>query len=257
MSDVTAKSAAAPPHAKRAAQPGETADAGEPHDPLCQRMLALINEQRAVYSIPPLELDPRLSLIAQAHCADMAQRGFLEPVSPEGRDAASRAQEVNYTSRVYQLVGEGTGPDEALAGWVANAAYRAQLISEANRGLGVGRCGRKWAVVLGALAVAGRPVPAQQPEAPQGELLRLVNRQRAETKAPPLRLHLELERAALAHAADMAAKSFVAYDHPGVPGLSLRVKESGYRGRIFQVVTKGQTNAEAVLKLFLARSLLE
>jgi uncharacterized protein YkwD len=78
----------------------------------------------------------------------------------------------------------------------------------------------------------------------------LINKLRGESKLPLLTAHPGLQAVASGHAADMTAKGFLAYDHPGCLGVAGRVRELGYRGRFFPAITKGPTTAEAVFKLF-------
>jgi len=61
-----------------------------------------------------------------------------------------------------------------------------------------------------------------------------------------------LEQIVEGHVADMVGKNFLAYEQAGSLGIAARIKDSGYRGRTFPAITKGQTHAAAVFKLFLS-----
>lgn len=219
-------------------------------DPLRGQLLELVNKHRASYSIPPVELNPQLNYVAQKHCLDMANRGYFGGASPEGKDVTQRAAEVDYKARVCDFLAEAPTPEEALAKWTGNAALNSQLLNAENRCMGAGLFAGKWVMILGLPAATAVVVQKSASEL-KSDLGSLVNVQRGDAKAPPLRWNPTLEQIVEGHAADMAAKNFLAYEHPGVLGITGRIKESGYKGRVFPAITKGQTSADAVLKLFL------
>ena len=226
---------------------------GQPDDEISDairaEMMDLLNGLRAKYKIPPVELQRQLNYIAQMHCLDMSKRVFFDHVNPDKKDVAQRAQDVDYHSRVYELLGEGETAEEVFESWAENGAFRSQLTSDGNKFLGVGMFGAKWTLVLGH-PIAEKP-PEKTPVELRGELTKLLASERANAKLPVLRENPFFQQIVEGHAADMAAKNFLAYEYPGVPGIPGRVKEAGYKGRFFPAITKGQGSADAVMKLFL------
>lgn len=220
-------------------------------DALRERMLEIINEPRKRYSMPLLELNRQLNYIAQMHSLDMSSRKFFDHVNPDGKKAEQRAVEAGYTAYVFELLSEQPLPEEAFAKWNAVPAFRSELVSERYRCLGVGLFAGKWTVVLGYPPATSNAPPPKDPTELGNELFALLNEQRAAAKTVSLKSHPGLAQVVQGHAADMAAKNFLAYEHPGVPGIAARVKDSGYRGRVFPAITKGQRTADAVVKLFL------
>lgn len=221
-------------------------------DALRTEMLGLLNDLRGRYHIPPVELQRQLNYIAQMHCLDFSKRRFFDHVNPDDKDVGQRAKDVDYHSRVYELIGEGETPAEVFEKWAENGAFRSQLTNDNNKLLGVGMFEAKWVMVLG-LPVAEKSSgpPPKAPAELKADLSKQIAEQRTLAKLPPFREHPLLQAIVEGHAADMVAKNFLAYEHPGVPGIPGRVKESGYKGRIFPAITKGQGSAEAVMKLFL------
>jgi len=55
------------------------------------RVLDLINAERAQHRLKPLKINAKLSDLARAHSRDMARRGFFDHVNPEGQSPAQRA----------------------------------------------------------------------------------------------------------------------------------------------------------------------
>jgi uncharacterized protein YkwD len=55
-----------------------------------ERMLVLVNEERAKVGAPPLTIDPALTRSARAHSEDMWQRQYFAHVNPDGHDPFDR-----------------------------------------------------------------------------------------------------------------------------------------------------------------------
>jgi uncharacterized protein YkwD len=68
---------------------------------LTLRIHELINAERAVFKLPPLKIDEKLSGIARSHSEDMARRRFFDHVNPDGHDATARGRAAKYTCQQY------------------------------------------------------------------------------------------------------------------------------------------------------------
>ncbi|MFW6113481.1 MAG: CAP domain-containing protein [Actinomycetota bacterium] len=66
-------------------------------DNLAKMIHDLINEERTTKGLDALRWDEALSHIAAAHSRDMAERGYFDHVSPEGKDFSDRYREHGYT----------------------------------------------------------------------------------------------------------------------------------------------------------------
>lgn len=62
-------------------------------------MHELINQQRAIHSLPSLILDPAISEIARDHSEDMAARNYFAHVNPDGETPTDRAADAGYGCR--------------------------------------------------------------------------------------------------------------------------------------------------------------
>ncbi|MEO0559724.1 MAG: CAP domain-containing protein [Bacteroidota bacterium] len=80
--------------AEQLRQPG--APLVEPTE-LARRTHELVNTERALRRLRPLRWSPLLSRVAEQHSEDMAQRGFFDHVTPEGRLPSDRAVRANAT----------------------------------------------------------------------------------------------------------------------------------------------------------------
>ncbi|WP_167536327.1 CAP domain-containing protein [Streptomyces ficellus] len=105
-----------------------------------ERILALVNAERAKAGCRALRTDGRLQEAAQGHADDMAARGYYGHDSPEGRDAGDRMEAAGYT---WQTWGENIhrgvkSPTRAMRDWMASAGHRKNVVNCAFRDVGVG-----------------------------------------------------------------------------------------------------------------------
>ena len=129
----------------------------------------LVNEERALRQLRPLRWSPLLSQVAERHSRDMAQRGFFDHITPEGRRPSDRAIRANATcggqrsARVLEnlaqtwlfrrqtVVKEGIDQrvaydwrtqdeiaEESVTRWIRSASHRESLLNSVVRQQGVG-----------------------------------------------------------------------------------------------------------------------
>jgi uncharacterized protein YkwD len=122
------------------------ADSNTSHADLEARLHAEVNAVRTRRHLIPLERDPALDAVARAHSADMARRGYLDHVNPEGQNPVDRMLAAGIDG--FSLAAENTGltdrsdPNrEILQGWIASPVHRRNLHAPPfNRtGIGVSR----------------------------------------------------------------------------------------------------------------------
>ena len=108
--------------------------------------LCLLNAERRRRGLRPLRSDPRLRVAALRHSRDMADRRYLEHVSPEGTDHAVRIARAGYPLTERSLSGENlaTGEREAAApavivdGWMNSPGHRRNILRPEFREIGIG-----------------------------------------------------------------------------------------------------------------------
>lgn len=146
-----------------------------PLDPeqLALRIHELINREREKAALPPLTWSPELSGIAWRHSRDMAARGYLAHVNPEGETPTERGERVGYVCRrnegdsfveglaenlfqnhlyhsIHRLIIDGRGQtikeDKTLEeiavstvnGWMASEGHRQNILAAAYGATGIG-----------------------------------------------------------------------------------------------------------------------
>ena len=88
-------------------------------------------------------LEPRLAKVARSHSRDMAERGYFEHVSPEGRDVAERALRAGIR---YRRIGENIAFNlgarrparTAMEGWMESKGHRDNILEGRYTRTGVG-----------------------------------------------------------------------------------------------------------------------
>jgi len=146
-------------------------------------------------------------------------------------------------------------PSESAILQTLEASYCAVILDASYSEIGVyRRAGNIWIVVAQPFVVPG-PADAADVNA---QVLRLVNDARSQARScgnrqyravPPLKLSLKLERAALAHARDMAQHDVL--EHRGADGSrpADRVSRTGYRWRaVGENIAAGPRDAESVVR---------
>lgn len=104
-----------------------------------QRMLALINADRARFQLPPVALNEALTRMAQGHSDDMKAHGFFAHVSPTAGTLEDRAKAAGIPP---MSLGENIAISASLAeaedGLMASPAHRAMILDPLMTVVGIG-----------------------------------------------------------------------------------------------------------------------
>jgi uncharacterized protein YkwD len=104
-----------------------------------ERMLELVNAERASHGLRPLRPDPELTEVARDHSRDMLARGYFSHVAPEGDDAFARMRRANVR---FLTAGENLALAPTLAaahqGLMNSPGHRANLLRPQFGRVGVG-----------------------------------------------------------------------------------------------------------------------
>lgn len=138
------------------------ADQSEKPDPAAWELSAAINAVRLVEQRPLLDLNPQLTAAAEAHAADMAERGYFDHKDPDGRGLEHRLTKAGYRyALALETIAAGErDPHLVLAGWLESQEHKRSLLNWNVRDIGVAhlyyasdpalpRHRHYWVVVLG------------------------------------------------------------------------------------------------------------
>lgn len=104
-----------------------------------QRMLALVNEDRAAAGLPALAWDDRAAAVARGHSTEMLATGEVAHVSKTTGSASDRVKAAGIkTGAVLENIARAYGVAEAEEGLMNSPGHRANLMSKQVTHLGVG-----------------------------------------------------------------------------------------------------------------------
>ena len=104
-------------------------------------IFTLANAARAKKGQPPLQRDPHLDAVAQAHAIHMATDGFFEHKNPQGLDVFERIEAANcpdwWTAGENIAAGQ-RGPQEAHQSWMDSSGHKVNIRGEKYERIGIG-----------------------------------------------------------------------------------------------------------------------
>ncbi|MEU5208704.1 CAP domain-containing protein [Streptomyces sp. NPDC020742] len=105
-----------------------------------QKIVELVNAQRAQHGCGPLTVDARLQKAAQAHSDDMAARNYYEHNTPEGVDPGTRMTNAGFAwqSWAENIFKSPKDPATAMDGWMKSPGHRDNILNCSYKSTGVG-----------------------------------------------------------------------------------------------------------------------
>ena len=226
-----------------------------------QWALKRINLFRAQHGLEPLAMEARLAMASQRHAEDMASNGFFSDNGSDGSSLEIRVRRAGYPYRqvAEQLALGYPGFDSVVDMWMQRAASRRTLLSPNLVEAGIGyastnliiegkRFDHFWVLIL------GEPTRAAESDW-QRQVLERVNIFRSQYGLRPLGIDQRLNKAAQAHASDMAYSDY--FDHVAPDGSSAgeRARRFGYPWRrIRENIAAGQATPREVVEGWITSS---
>ncbi|MEV7188873.1 CAP domain-containing protein [Kitasatospora sp. NPDC093102] len=105
-----------------------------------QKVVDLVNVERAKAGCGPVSAEPRLASAAQSHSDDMADRNFFDHASPEGYHADHRIEAAGYSWSTWgENIARGQkDPAAVMSSWMNSPGHRANILNCSFKQLGVG-----------------------------------------------------------------------------------------------------------------------
>jgi uncharacterized protein YkwD len=107
-------------------------------------MISAINAERSAEGLPPYQVDETLTTIAQVHADDMAGRGYMDHVTPEGKTYTDRLEEAALSPQWrgenigLSVRSAGEAVDETMTEWLNDPPHRDNILHEQHTHIGVG-----------------------------------------------------------------------------------------------------------------------
>lgn len=106
-----------------------------------QRMVSLVNAQRATHGLPALRTSGKLARAAQAHACDNAVRVSYSHYGSDGSDLGMRLRRVGYRlSTAAENTGLGfSDPEQLVSYWMKSPGHKANILNPNITELGLGQ----------------------------------------------------------------------------------------------------------------------
>lgn len=106
-----------------------------------QKLLNLLNHDRAANGLPALTLDSELSRIARIKSCDMKQNGYFAHESPTYGNAASMLTRFGYSfAGVGENIAHHASVEKAEAAFMSSTGHRANILGSQWTKVGIGIC---------------------------------------------------------------------------------------------------------------------
>jgi uncharacterized protein YkwD len=108
--------------------------------PLAAEVLRLINDRRAANGCRPLAANATLTVVAQAHSADMAAHNYFSHDSLSGQSPFDRMDAAGYrfTAAAENIAAGQPTPASVVTAWMNSSGHRANILNCGYRETGVG-----------------------------------------------------------------------------------------------------------------------
>ena len=107
---------------------------------MANEVLELVNLERQIQKLHPLQSDSRLQAAASGHSRDMAEQNYFDHTSLDSRTPAMRISQAGYSWSTYgeNIAAGYPTPAAVMAGWMNSSGHRANILNSAFCDLGVG-----------------------------------------------------------------------------------------------------------------------
>jgi uncharacterized protein YkwD len=107
--------------------------------PAVQRVLELMNDERAKAGLPPLKLVEKLCVSARWHAMDMAVGNYFEHVDRQGRTPGQRMASFGYRYSYcgQNIAGGQKTPDEVVEAWMKSPHHRENILRSEFKEVGI------------------------------------------------------------------------------------------------------------------------
>jgi uncharacterized protein YkwD len=110
-----------------------------------QRVVEMVNAERAEAGCGPLAVDPRLVTAAQLHSQDMAANDYFSHTSQDGRTFADRIRAAGYPDPAAENIAQGQrSAEQVMQAWMNSSGHRANILDCGLTTIGVGLASDGW-----------------------------------------------------------------------------------------------------------------
>jgi uncharacterized protein YkwD len=116
-------------------------------------VMTLVNLERQINNLHPLQWDSSLYAAALGHSLEMAQQNYFSHTSADGRSAGTRISQAGYSWKTYgeNIAAGYATPEAVVAGWMNSSGHRENILRSSFCDIGVAyaysassKFGRYW-----------------------------------------------------------------------------------------------------------------
>ncbi|CUH64121.1 Cysteine-rich secretory protein family protein [Thalassovita gelatinovora] len=127
-----------------------TGQGGQARAGTAQSAVALLNAERARRGLPPLHADSKLNKAANGHAQDMANRGYFNHRSQDGRSFSDRIKATGYCRAAMAeniALGQQTIA-KVISAWMESPPHRKNMLNRRYSRFGIGKAKDYWVLTL-------------------------------------------------------------------------------------------------------------
>ena len=105
-----------------------------------EEVVVLVNQERQIHHLPPLQVDSRLHAAALGHSEDMALNDYFSHTSQDNRNPGDRITQAGYAWNTYgeNIAAGYSTPSAVVEGWMNSPGHRANILRSSFCDIGVG-----------------------------------------------------------------------------------------------------------------------
>lgn len=110
------------------------------------KVLVIINIERAQRKLPRLTMDTKLTAAARSHAVDMSRRGYFSHTSLDGVGMSTRLRRAGatYTTAGENIARGQTSPESVMKSWMNSPGHRRNILNSKYTKVGIARFNNYW-----------------------------------------------------------------------------------------------------------------
>lgn len=205
--------------------------------------LRLVNDERARYNLPRVELDAALTSLAQGYADRMAHENFFGHVDPAGRTPDDRRIVGGIPFPVGENLAKDVSTTSAHAGLMRSASHRSNILDPAWSIVGLGVATGAHGEMILVQEFGTKPLAAAELDAMRQQIVSRLNTSRSAKQLTPFVLSDDLAATTQNWSTKMVTENFFGFEKNG-NSLEKNIRASGITGSFSTFVASTHTVLE-------------
>lgn len=215
-----------------------------------QKLLSLINIDRANHSLPPVSLSSELNAIAQGHSENMVKLNFFGHVDPSGKAPEDRRKAAKFPISIKENLAKSATLELAQAGLMRSPIHRILIIDPTITQVGLGIAKNAEGYLFVTQNFAGKILTKSDLPALENELFSKLNDKRLADQLPFLFMNSTLNSVAGNWAQRMADEGFFNDTAPNGDTIVKLVRDQGVKSGLQMHILETNSKEQLETELF-------